>query len=408
MGEREEYMAINFTSLYYRNPYCSEFEAEVLRCEGPNEKGEYHIILSDSAFYPEGGGQPGDRGSLGSVRVLDTRFVHDEHVHICDAPLSPGQKIRGRLDFERRFDFMQQHSGEHLLSGLAKEHYGATNVGFHINEFEMTLDFDKEISEQDGLFLEDRANEIVIKNLDIEILFPEEKQLTDLDYRSKIDLSGPVRIVHIAGVDDCACCGTHVKKTGEIGLIKLVDMVKYKGGVRITCLCGRRALKDYRHLAEQAAGISQAFSLNSRELMPDVARNLDKISALEDNLKKRNEELVEILSSRAKGQYLLWFDPILDKKTQKVVAKYAAEAGLAACFSFIPLDPEGPENQYRYVLHAPEAPLDYVQKALSKAFPVRGGGRGGFFQGQVEAGYDELCAFFEREFGPELFIWPNK
>ncbi len=398
-------MSINFHALYYREPYRSSFPAKVVSVSGPDQDGLYQVVLEDSAFYPEGGGQPGDRGQVGPARVVDTRFVEGQQVQFTDAALEVGETYPAKLDFDRRFELMQQHTGEHLISGLAKQHYGAVNVGFHVNETEMTLDFNVPLQAADIALLEREANEIVFQNLPVEIIFPPLDQLDDLDYRSKKALEGPVRLIKVEGVDLCACCGTHLSRTGEIGLIKIVAGVNYKGGVRLTALCGRRALRDYAQLQKQAEGISQLYSLKSRELLPALEQPLAQMAQDAETLKWRSRQLLTLLSDQAAGRPLVLFDQLLDKQNQKTLAKWIGERSRQLVLIFCPLTDQ--TDHYRYVFHAEDYDLGPLHEALKSAFKVQGGGKRGLFQGQVQASAPDLQHFLQKQLG-EIFIYQTE
>lgn len=398
-------MSINFQALYYREPYRSSFSAKVISQTGPDQDGLYQVVLEDSAFYPEGGGQPGDRGQIGPAQVVDTRFVKGQQVQVTDSALEVGETYTAVLDFDRRFELMQQHTGEHLISGLAKQHYGAVNVGFHMNETEMTLDFNLPLQAEDIALLEREANEIVFQNLPVEIVFPPLDQLEDLDYRSKKELEGPVRLIKVEGVDLCACCGTHLARTGEIGLIKIVDSINYKGGVRLTALCGRRALRDYAQLEDQAKGLSQLYSLKSRELLPALEQPLAQMAQDAKLLKWRNRQLLTLLADRAAGRPLVLFDPVLDKQSQKSLAKWIGERGAPCILIFCPLNDQ--DDSYRYVFHAEDQDLGPLHEAFKSDFAVQGGGRLGLFQGQVQAGMADIQSFLRSQLD-DIFIYQTQ
>ena len=230
--------------LYYDSAYIKEFEGTVLSCR--KGKKAYEAVLDQTAFYPEGGGQPTDTGILGGIRVLEVHEKNGEVIHYLEQPLTVGQTVKGVIDWENRFIHMQEHSGEHLVSGLIHAKYGYDNVGFHMGAEEVTIDFNGLIEWDDLMEIEHKANSMIWENLEIYADFPAKEELEHLDYRSKKELNGDVRIVKIPGGDICACCGTHVKRTGEIGLVKFLSMIHYKGGVRISLLCGKRAVEDYR------------------------------------------------------------------------------------------------------------------------------------------------------------------
>ena len=217
--------------LYYEDSHLTQFTAQVLSCEG--EKEHYAVVLDATAFYPEGGGQAGDTGMLGGVRVLDTRERGETVVHLCAAPLTLGQIVEGVIDWDARFARMQQHSGEHIVSGIINRRYGYHNTGFHMGADRITIDFDGVIPEEALRDIETEANGAVWANLPIKCWYPSPEELPNVTYRTKRALPWPVRIVEVPGFDRCACCGTHVKATGEIGIIKLLSVVGFRGGTRM-------------------------------------------------------------------------------------------------------------------------------------------------------------------------------
>ena len=218
--------------LFYQDSHIAEFEAEVLSCTAAGAG--YEIELDRTAFFPEGGGQYADTGMLGGVRVTDVQERDGRVLHMTDGPLDAGMRVTGRIDWEERFMKMQQHSGEHIVSGLVHARFGYNNVGFHLGTEDCTMDFGGVLTDEQLMEIEREANRAVWKNLEIEALYPTEEELKKLQYRSKIEIEGQVRIIVIPGYDVCACCAPHVKRTGEIGLIKLNHMQHYKGGVRVT------------------------------------------------------------------------------------------------------------------------------------------------------------------------------
>ena len=282
--------------LYYDSAYIKEFEAQVLSCQ-EGKKG-WEITLSATAFYPEGGGQPADTGILGNVRVTDVHEKDGQVVHYTDGPLPVGEMVRGVIDWDRRFQHMQEHSGEHLVSGLIHQRFGYDNVGFHMGTDEVTIDFNGTLEWADLMAIEEKANGMIWENLEISAVYPEKDELDAMEYRSKKELTGAVRIVSIPGGDVCACCGTHVERTGEIGLVKFLSMIHYKGGVRISLLCGKRAVEDYERKRDQVQRISVLLSARPGE----IARAVEK---LKDEEAKLQEKLVaaydKLLASEVRG-----------------------------------------------------------------------------------------------------------
>ena len=244
--------------LYYEDCHLDRFEARVLSCE---ETGAgYAVVLDATAFYPEGGGQAADTGMLDGVRVLDTRERGEQVVHLCDGPLEPGRRVCGRLDYGSRFLRMQQHTGEHIVSGIIHRRYGYHNTGFHMGNESITIDFDGVIPSEDLPALEAEANGAVWQDLAVSCTVPDPQTLAGMVYRTKRALPWPVRIVQVPGFDSCACCGVHVARTGEVGLVKLISAIPFRGGTRMEMACGRQALDLLNMTFEQNRLVSQAFS----------------------------------------------------------------------------------------------------------------------------------------------------
>ena len=249
--------------LYYEDSHMGEFTARVVSCE-ETEKG-FAVVLDATAFYPEGGGQACDLGTLGDAKVLDVREKGDSIVHLCDRALEVGSQAAGAIDWARRFDLMQQHSGEHMVSGVIHRRYGYHNVGFHMGSEVITIDFDGVIPVEDLASIEAEVNAGIWANLPIRCWYPEPEILPTVGYRTKRELPWPVRIVEVPGFDKCACCGTHVKHTGEIGLVKLFTSIPCRGGSRMEMACGRRAVELLTQAYDQNRQVSQAFSAQITE-----------------------------------------------------------------------------------------------------------------------------------------------
>ena len=229
--------------LYDIDSHLKEFTATVI--DSYEKADGYFTVLDRTAFFPEGGGQASDIGYINDVKVYDVRIQDGIIYHYTVKPFKKGESVVGKLNFEQRFDFMQQHSAEHIVSGIAHKYYGCENVGFHLGADIVTLDFDKILTRDDILKIESLSNEAVFRNVAINAYYPDSEALKSIEYRSKKEIDGAVRIVEIEGVDACACCAPHVKKSGEIGLIKLLGSEKLRGGVRIELKAGKRALDDY-------------------------------------------------------------------------------------------------------------------------------------------------------------------
>jgi len=375
--------------LYYEDSHMRIFTAKVLSCEG-TEKG-YEVILDATAFYPEGGGQAADTGTLNGIRVRDTRERGEMVVHFCEAPLEVGAVVEGILDWEARFHRMQQHSGEHIVSGIINRRWGYHNVGFHMGSDIITIDFDGVIPAEDLASIEAEANSAVWQNLTVKCWYPSEEELPNVFYRTKRALPWPVRIVQVPGFDSCACCGTHVKATGEIGLIKLFSVMGFRGGTRMEMACGSSALKLLNLAFEQNRQVSQAFSAKIEETGA-AARRMNEVEA---QLKYRIVGLEKrifagIAESYAGKGNVVHFEENLENTAVRDLADAIAEncGGTAAVFS------GSDEAGYAFCLVTRSGDLRTLGKEMTKALNGRGGGKPIFQQGRVQAAKAEIEAFF--------------
>lgn len=373
--------------LYYQNQYERSFSARVLSCEAG--EGHWRVALDRTAFYPEGGGQPGDRGVLGGVEVADTQEKDGVTVHLCAGPLEPGAAVTGEIDWARRFDFMQQHSGEHIFSGLVHSRFGYENVGFHLGAETTAIDFSGEIGWEELIELERAANGIIWQNVPVEVSWPDAEELARLDYRSKKELHGDVRIVSVPGTDVCACCGTHVARTGEIGLIKIISAQKLRGGTRAELLCGARAYGYAARVSEQNRKISALLSAKPEETAAAVRRVLNELESAQYRLYGCEEQLFQALARESAGHEPVFFDG-LGADGLRRLATVLAEHGGGRAAVFSGADGEG----YKYAVIRPAAELGALVKELNAALRGRGGGRPPLAQGSVQAARDEIKAFF--------------
>lgn len=375
--------------LYYEDSTMVQFTARVLSCE-KQEKG-FAVVLDQTAFYPEGGGQAGDTGILGGVRVLDTQEKDNQILHFCDGALTPGQTVDGAIDYGPRFYRMQQHSGEHIVSGILHRRYGCHNTGFHMGADVTTIDFDAVIPPEVLPEIEAEANEAVYQNIPLHIWVPSPEELPTVTYRTKRALPWPVRIVEIPGYDTCACCGTHVKATGSIGLIKLFSAVSFRGGTRIEMACGKRALEILSGAYEQNRQVSQAFSAKLLETGAAACR-MNELLAAEKyrcvSLQKR------IFTSIAQGYAdvgnVVCFQEELDGNGIRELTDRIVQVcgGTAAVFSGA--DGAG----YSFCLGARSGDLRDLCREMTGALNGRGGGKPMFQQGRVQASEQEIRAFF--------------
>ncbi len=378
--------------LFYKDGYMREFEAQVLRCERSGENWE--IELDRTAFFPEGGGEPGDTGFIGAARVLDTIEKNGAILHVTSAPLEPGETVKCVVDWERRFDFMQQHSGEHLFSGSAARRYGCTNVGFHIGADIVTLDLDKELTAEQIETIETDVNEAIWKNLPVKVMYPSPEELKRLSYRSKKELEGDVRIVYIDDSDMCACCGIHVARTGEIGMLKVVEHKRYKGGVRITILCGRRALEDYRGKTRSVAAVSALLSAKPEEIAPAAERLLRLSDELSFNIGRLRGEMISLRAQQVSEECekICVLAQGLDaegvwKLSDELAKRYPAAAAVS----------ELREGKTAYAVISREDGLREFTARLNSALSGRGGGRPPLVRGTAQCSAEQAGGFFAAE-----------
>jgi len=375
--------------LYYENSHLSKFTAAVLSCE-ETPKG-FEIILDATAFYPEGGGQAADTGILGNSKVLDTRERGETVVHLCDKPLPVGETVEGTIDYAKRFHRMQQHSGEHIVSGIINRRYGYHNTGFHMGSDIITIDFDGVIPTEDLPAIEAEANRAVWQNLAVKCWYPSEEELPNVFYRTKRPLPWPVRIVQVPGFDSCACCGTHVKATGEIGIIKLFSAMGFRGGTRMEMACGESALKLLNQAYEQNRQVSQAFSAKIEETGAAARRMNDLAAQQKFRITGLERRIFASISAGYAGKSnVCHFEEGLDNVAVRELADAIAEncGGWAAVFSGS--DVEG----YAFCMVTRKGDLRALGKEMTKALSGRGGGKPICQQGRVSASRGEIEAFF--------------
>ena len=377
--------------LYYQDSHIKTFQATVTDCRETDAG--WDIILDATAFYPEGGGQPCDTGSLGESRVLSVREADGAVIHLCDKPIEIGRCVTGAVDWDRRFDFMQQHSGEHMVSGIVHRQYGYHNVGFHMGEDTVTVDFDGPISPADLQKIEDRANDAIWENLPVLCYYPSREELPSVPYRRKKDLPWPVRIVEIPGIDLCACCGTQVKHTGQIGLVKLLSCVKFHDGVRIEMACGKRALNLLNTAYCQNRLVSQAFSAKPQETGAAAERINLALAGEKHRAASLEKQLFACIAKTYRGKALaLHFEqdltPAANRELCDAIARYA-EVAVTLCGT----DASG--YSLCIISHTRDA-RTLGQKAAA-ALGGKGGGKKEAFQGRLPAKREKIVHFFLQE-----------
>lgn len=376
--------------LYDEDSYLSEFSAVVLSCEKTDEK--YRILLDKTAFFPEEGGQCSDRGTLGGANVYHVELSGDEIYHYCDYPLKAGEEAVGKIDFSLRFRNMQNHSGEHIISGLAHKLFGYENVGFHLGEDRVTMDLNGPLSEEEADRLELLANRVVYKNMPVYARYPKKEELENMEYRAKSGIDGNIRIVTVGDIDSCACCAPHVKNTGEIGIIKILDVMKYKGGVRLTIACGMDALSDYSKKHKQNVKISTLLSAKQEETFEAVNKLSETIGNLNIKLSEKDKIIAEhtVNSISFTDSNLCIFTDNNDMGFLRLVANDLKEKTSSFAAVLSGNDTDG----YRYVIISAKKDISDFLNEANKALLGKGGGRGNMASGNFGATREEIMKFF--------------
>lgn len=371
--------------LYDTDAYKTEFEAEVLACEEveTKEKKVYQVWLDQTLFFPEEGGQSPDMGFINGVEVLDVQIRDEVITHTLAAPLAVGTTVKGVVDWKHRFYNMQQHSGEHIFSGIVHNRFGYDNVGFHLSDSIVTMDFNGVISSEDLEKIETEANQAIIENIPVEVSFPTKEELKTLEYRSKIEIEGQVRIVTIPGYDVCACCAPHVRRTGEIGMLKVMNVQSYKGGVRISILCGFRALEAFRQKADIITELMAQFSTNQEALVENVTKLKNTNQTMKNQLASAKQELMEykVAAIPEDSENAILFESDLDTPVVRNVVNGLVEKFTGICAVFVGND----ESGYQFIIGSKNKDCRQIAAALREKLSARGGGSDKMIQGSIAA-----------------------
>ena len=375
--------------LYYQDAYIKEFTATVISCE-KTEKG-YDTVLTRTAFFPEEGGQYADSGKIDGITVLDVKEKDGVIHHYLDAPINVGSSVLCTIDFDERYEKMQCHTGEHILSGIIHKLHGLDNVGFHLGKEGVTMDVSAPLTREQLDEIERLANEVIYTNTDVETLFPSSDELPSMQYRSKLDITENVRIVKIGEYDSCACCAPHVKKTGEIGLIKILDFAKLRGGVRLFITAGRRAMRTFSEYFTNAQTISSILSVPKS----DIASGVEKLRFdFEDLRRVYSEYRIKIMKAEAekllpsKENKIIFFDDA----TIPEMIEFANVATPKASKLLVLLS--GKVGDYKYVISSEKINLREISGDINKSLLGRGGGRPNMIQGSISAGRAEIEKYF--------------
>lgn len=384
---------VSTIKLYDQDAYNTEFDAVVIcveQIEDGDYKGANRVCLDKTLFFPEEGGQEADFGTLNGMEVLDVQIEKRDGneliFHVVKGDLKEGDSVHGLIDWNHRFDQMQQHSGEHIFSGTVHNKYGYDNVGFHLSRQVVTMDFNGPLDDAQVLDIERTVNEIIVRNLEICISWPSKDELDKLEYRSKKELDGDVRIVTIPGVDVCACCAPHVRRTGEIGFLKVLSRQNYKGGVRVTIECGLRALKtlDSEHtLIQNLAG---SLTTSVENVPGQVEKLRDELYEVKGSLQKAKAELISYkLKEIPQDQknVTVFVEDMDNKSIQNAINELTATHS-GYCSFFVKTD-----NGYRFVCGIAQGDARLVAGVLREKFGAKGGGSEKMVQGSLGAASED-------------------
>ncbi len=376
--------------LYDVNAYLSEFCATVLSCE--NKDGKYETVLDKTAFFPEAGGQPCDIGEINGIEVFDVKIESGIIYHYTKSELKAGESVNCKIDFKRRFSFMQNHSGEHIVSGIINKLYGLSNVGFHLNEEFVTLDFDGLFDRRQLDDIEYKANEVIWQNKKIKTYYPSESELKNLVFRQKKEIDGDVRIVEIEETDMCACCAPHVKSTGEIGLIKLLNFEKMRGGVRIYMKCGSLALKDYQNKFLNVSRIQALLSAKPEETADAVETLIKKTDEEKQKTAELKRKLAECIVKSAERDKTALFLKDFDMKeicalSDMLFKEHKREKIVLS---------EVRSGAYLFAICAEPQRAQDLFNIIKENLSAKGGGRNGMISGTVTAGKEEIKGVLSR------------
>ena len=376
--------------LYDNDSYATEFDAVVIACK-KTDKG-YRTELDRTLFFPEEGGQCADKGKIDGVDIFHVELIGDTIYHYSDTAFKPGASVHGVIDFDLRFRNMQNHTGEHIICGIAHRLFGYDNVGFHLGADYVTMDLSGELTYDDLRRIEELANKAVAANMPVTAGYPSAEELRDLDYRAKLDITENVRIVTIGDVDCCACCAPHVAHTGEIGVIKILDAIRYKGGMRLNILCGHLAVEDYQARYMRNVEISGLLSAKQQDIVSAVQKLLDDNNSLKQQLADKNRQISAIVADSVQpspGNICICHSMLTPDMLRIVANEAVSKAG-----GILTVLCGNDEDGYKYVMAVNSGDITPYVKNANAALNGRGGGKGNMAQGSFGARLDEIKKYF--------------
>lgn len=378
--------------LYENDSYIKEFTATVTSCEV--RAGKYFITLDKTAFFPEGGGQAPDGGEINGIAVLDVQENCGEVVHTLAEPLEVGAEVDCKIDWELRFSRMQNHAAEHILSGVIHKLYGYNNVGFHMNDALITFDVDGPLSAEDIERVEKEANSAVFRNAEITVSYPNEKELAQIDCRSKITLTEGVRLITVDGFDTCACCAPHPAAAGEIGIIKIINFFPSKGGTRIEMVAGSLAYADYAYLHSAAKSIMKQLSSKREEIAENVKKLGEDLAKAKSEMFRLSNKLAEAMLKMQKvGKSIVGFTAGADFNALREIANPLLDKE-----EYVALFSKTEQSDYNYLIASQNGNTKEIVTALNGEFSGKGGGKPNCAQGKLTAPDNSAITEFIKQF----------
>ena len=387
--------------LYDSLPYETEFTAKIIKISSfDKEKKLYELVLDKTLFFPEAGGQSCDKGNINienSTTIVERVVIDNEdvitHIIHSEIPLQLEKlakaEIYGKIDWIHRFSNMQQHSAEHIFSGIVHRKYGFENVGFHLSDNNVTMDYSGYLTPEQVAEIEFETNRVIAQNISITCYYPNENELNNINYRCKSELSGDIRIVEIKGIDICACCCPHVKQTGEIGLMKVISSIRYKGGTRLSILCGFRALEYFNSLYAQMGELKSLLSAEQSEVVNTVTLLRNEKDELKNKLIEVSKNLlISEIDNLPTGSPALIFADEINPKSQREALNYLISKRNNYCGILVGNDKKG----YSYLIGSNNLDSVLVQAKLKEGLNAKGGGKKEMIQGFIEASKNEIEA----------------
>ena len=378
--------------LYDNDSYATEFDAVILSCEKCDDN--YKTVLDQTLFFPEEGGQCADKGQIDGIDIIHVEILGDTIYHYSKIPFETGKNIHGKIDFKLRFRNMQNHSGEHIICGIAHKLFGYENVGFHLGENYVTMDLDGELSFDDIKKIEYLANEAVIKNMPVICTYPEEDELLTMNFRAKGNIEEKVRVVTIGDVDSCACCAPHVRFTGEIGIIKILDSMRHRGGMRLNILCGFDALADYEKRYQSSVEISNLLSVKQEEIVSGVQKLMSDMNTLKALLDEKTRQLAKYIADTiddTQDNICLFCDD-LSSEYLRFVANDVKKKTSTFAVVLSGNDTDG----YNYVIATNGQDVSAIVKEANSVLSGRGGGRDTMASGIFLCSKEKIQEYFSR------------